>query len=1531
MKRVRAHALAMVNWKGVFYERYLLDPHVTALEGANGSGKTTVLIGAYMVLLPDLSRLRFTNLGESAATGGDRGIYGRLGEPGRPTYAVLDIRLPRSERLLAGVHLERRSEPNLDVTTFMVTGLSADVALQDVLLDRGEVDEVPELARLRELAAFNGGRLVTFDTLKDYFAALFDRGVTPMRLATDDERIKFNDMLRTSMVGGISKALSDGLRGFLLKEETGLADTLKRMRGNLDACRRTRRQVDEATDLERDIHGVYEAGQTMFAAALHATRERERESREKRDAARASWEAAQAGLEDEEARLAEARHRQEAAHADLLDAGGTLDRARAELEVTRRAHAIRSRILVLEGRHAERIPRHEAARLEVARARDRVEEATASLEGARDRLEDAARGLSDWRAGLENLERDAYLHEEVVRRLESARAEEAAGGWGHPEIPAGDLPWNPEGIADRLARSREQREACDRALARGERDVAVAEERRREFAHALAALVEITGTPCDPGEALAHARAALREKKHLERRADREPDLRDALRAASRQAHGQAAAREAAALLSREGDPLATQAAVQDAHARAGGEVEALHEARRQCEHAESRAREQEARATARLAELHGIAQRRGRVVAAMAHLEHRHARPLGGRADLLALQEEILAQRVDLEGQKRAAEQRRDALAEEARRLEQSGGTFPEALLDARDRVEGELLAGRFEEATVEEAARIQALLGPLAEAIVVEDVREAARRLAGEEDGPGTVWLLDAGEGLALGPGGVPRGEMLGGSALVPLSPGSRLTRLPARPTLGRRAREARIDQVNAEEARASDHVVDLSARLRPLPDALAEVANLLPDVAVLDLPDPAPEIERVADDGARAGEAMSRAREQGGELKRRLAEATRRQADLGRLLASAHLLDLPDQAAEAERLGADLEASRRARVRLEAIRDAALRLEESLDVLRQPPPDEAGIARMREEAEATGRLRDRLEGRIRDLDFVRLHHHALAFTDARRVLAEQQTHAPALERRLAQAREDEARGREAQRRAEEARDAAVGALQKEEAGLHDVEATLERERLELAETGCADASDAGLRGAEARHREAEGALGRVVAEERRCSEACVRLEERTRHLRETARERHLEAEAAEGAWRPDHERWERLQAQADKAGMLAAALADRFTGQFARQGNVALWTQASASLGLLLERLERSHDGADMAADIRGRLGAESEQQRGELYLEGWMRLQDWVRRRVPANIAQADDPLERLEQLRSHLARLRDNLGEQERRLRGQSADVARHIETQIRKARSTVGRLCQELSRVRFGSIHAVRISALPVQRMEQALRALRDGAAQQLLFEADMPVEEAMAELFRRYGGGRDGGDRLLDYREYIKLQVDVRRGATSPTSPRARRRPAVDAFALEDGEGSEAGDGWGSEARGDWEEANPVRMSTGEAMGVGAAVMMVVLAAWERDARLFRGATQAGTLRILFLDEATRLSQDNLGVLFELCRNLELQLLIAAPEVARGEGTTTYRLVRHIDAQGREEVLVTGRRFVTDALASGASAAGRA
>src|SRR6187549_2288057 len=281
MSRARATALALVNWKGVFYERYQLDRRVTALEGANGAGKTTVMIAAYIVLLPDMSRLRFTNLGESAAIGGDRGIWGRLGEPARPSYAALELDLGDGVRVIAGVLLTRKAEPTLELTPLLISELQPGTRLQDLLLVvTAEEESVPELADLRLNVAAARAKLEVFSSAKDYFAALFELGIGALRLSSDEDRSRLGDMLRTSMTGGISRAITAELRSFLLREQGSLGDTLGRMRENLNACRRTRLEVSEAQLLEQEISGVYEAGQGMFGSALQSARQRAHELRE---------------------------------------------------------------------------------------------------------------------------------------------------------------------------------------------------------------------------------------------------------------------------------------------------------------------------------------------------------------------------------------------------------------------------------------------------------------------------------------------------------------------------------------------------------------------------------------------------------------------------------------------------------------------------------------------------------------------------------------------------------------------------------------------------------------------------------------------------------------------------------------------------------------------------------------------------------------------------------------------------------------------------------------------------------------------------------------------------------------------------------------------------------------------------------------------------------------------------------------------------------------------------------------------------
>ncbi len=182
MTRTFAQALALVNWKGVFYERYLLDRHVTALEGANGAGKTTVMIAAYVVLLPDMSRLRFTNLGETGATGGDRGIWGRLGETGRPSYAALELALARRRASSSRASAQAQGRAHRRADAVHRHQARPDARLQDlcccVATDTTRCRSSPSSRRPRSASA---RRSRCSRAAKDYFTALFERGVTPLR------------------------------------------------------------------------------------------------------------------------------------------------------------------------------------------------------------------------------------------------------------------------------------------------------------------------------------------------------------------------------------------------------------------------------------------------------------------------------------------------------------------------------------------------------------------------------------------------------------------------------------------------------------------------------------------------------------------------------------------------------------------------------------------------------------------------------------------------------------------------------------------------------------------------------------------------------------------------------------------------------------------------------------------------------------------------------------------------------------------------------------------------------------------------------------------------------------------------------------------------------------------------------------------------------------------------------------------------------------------------------------------------------
>lgn len=1473
MSRTRAEALVLVNWKGVFYERYLLDRHVTALEGANGAGKTTVMIAAYVVLLPDMSRLRFTNLGETGATGGDKGIWGRLGEPGRPAYAAFDFSLSGAQRLIAGVHLDRKSEPSVEPTPFIVSGLDSEVRLQDLMLvAQGDREVVPELTELRENAARLGGRLQVFASARDYFAALFEQGVTPLRLGTDEERNKQNEMLRTSMTGGISRVLTSELRSFLLKEEGGLADTLQRMKANLDACRRTRTEVQESQRLEREIGGVFEAGQKMFAAAFHAMRER---------------------ADEYQRRLAEAEIQRVAACAAFLEAQGTLERVREELEAAdaRRGEAdttlmaARGRLVRLQAalEAAEDVERRRrelqvaeelerAGALEKAAANEVREIRRAELRRAQENHKLASGGLADLQRGLEELHRRAGAHRQVLRR----RAE-AETLLRLTELPSGLL-------SAVLADTRAKLAEVDRERRDGERRLADASTHRDEHGKVLCALQALTQTDDVAETAHAVALEALRRLREARALADRVPTLARELDTARKLAARQTAARKHAERLGvvldegPAGDSIrrllveaeSERARLEDAERAARG---GLAEVERLLEEMHARRRE----LTEREPEWRALAERARRLgdATAMSLVDR------AGLDRIRALVAERLVATRALEAEFATDLERLHA---EARELLAAGGPFDPELLRLKDQLGAELVATRFEDAGLDEAGALEARLGPLAQALVVDDPLAAARAIATRPGSLASVWLVAREQSLAALADHDTNDQPGATDVLVGEGSALRVSRIPEHPRLGRKARERRAAALREEAMLREKELEEARAQRRAHERLSSDGEALLAGHVLWLAGDPAPELA-----GLRRRTVESEAQ---AELHRsssaRHAEEARglrpRIDGLRGLLGDALLLDPPDQSELAEALAIEHRAALAAQTEVARCSGAARIVEEGLEVLRWPPLSEAAVAELRGRVEVQRNERDRLDGALEAIAYVGQNVEALGWSDAPAKLRQEEALVPALEDQLRQSEAARDRAEAAAGVADAARDEAIARWQtvdgRRRAALEQLAASDAR----FKETGIGDPTAAAVRDAQAEVARIDQALSalsqrlsELATDRGRRETECTQASEKQREAEDRAASERREAE-------PAVERWERLRTLAGQHNLLASLLSSGTSDLSGIRGHINLVQEAHKQRAVLVERLRSAQGGQALLTDVER--GADTPDLAfAETFLELWLAVRDWLRRRLPAQVAEVDDPREALLRLRDQLASLDQRLTRQENDLRGASEDVARGIDVQIRKARGQVGRLNKNLDGVRFGSIEGIRVRLQLVEKMEQVLRALREGAAQALLFQENLPIEEALDEIFRRYGGGRTTGQRLLDYREYVHLQVEIRRSAGI-----------------------------------DWEIANPTRLSTGEAIGVGAALMMVVLTEWERDANTLRARRSSGSLRFLFLDEANRLSHDNLGVLFDLCQTLDLQLLIAAPEVARAEGNTTYRLVRRTTADGREEVVVSGRRTRAEA-----------
>lgn len=299
------------------------------------------------------------------------------------------------------------------------------------------------------------------------------------------------------------------------------------------------------------------------------------------------------------------------------------------------------------------------------------------------------------------------------------------------------------------------------------------------------------------------------------------------------------------------------------------------------------------------------------------------------------------------------------------------------------------------------------------------------------------------------------------------------------------------------------------------------------------------------------------------------------------------------------------------------------------------------------------------------------------------------------------------------------------------------------------------------------------------------------------------------------------------------------------------------------------------------------LRDVLRMSEDLKRPERKIQFFVAVYQHLRERIRQDIIRTDDPVEAIEQMEIELSRLTEELTSREQKLAISSRSVANIIRKTIQREQNRIRMLNQGLQNVSFGQVNSVRLNVNVRETHAMLLDVLSEQHEQhQDLFNSNrLTFSEALAKLYQRLNPQIDMGQRtpqtigeeLLDYRNYLEMEVEVNRGS----------------------------DGW--------LRAESGALSTGEAIGTGMSILVMVVQSWEDESRRLRGK-DISPCRLLFLDEAARLDARSIATLFELCERLQMQLIIAAPENISPEKGTTYKLVRKV-FQNTEHVHVVGLR----------------
>ncbi|MCR9924384.1 chromosome partition protein MukB [Vibrio alginolyticus] len=1465
IERGKYQSLTMVNWNGFFARTFDIDGLVTTLSGGNGAGKSTTMAAFITALIPDQTLLHFRNTTEagSSQSSRDKGLYGKL-QPGA-CYAALDVVNSRNQRLLFAVKLQQVAgrDKKVDIKPFVIQGLPSHVKPTDILVESVSATQarVRQINEVKEsIAEFEGVQFKAFSSIVDYHAQMFEFGVIPKKLRNSGDRSKFYRLIEASLYGGISSAITRSLRDYLLPQNGGVKKAFQDMESALRENRMTLEAI-KTTQADRDLFKHLITESTNYVAADYMRHANERRKKlEQTLSLRSELFGSRETLIEQNNLLNRVQEELEL----LIESESSLEQdyqaASDHLQLVQNALRQQEKIERYQEDLEELSERLEEQMMVVEEAQERVMMAEEQATVAEEEVDSLKTQLADYQQALDVQQTRALQYQQAVQALEKAKK------------LLGDDSLTAESAQALVSELKSKESENTNALLSVKHKLDMSSAAAEQFETALKLVQSIVGQ-VERKDASEHAKTAIAKARESQQIAQNEQQWRAQHRDLERSLNQQRQARELVAEYKKQYHvELTDEVTFEQERERHATQIESLEIAQEEVRDQRGEQRRLEQNAVAEISKLEAIAPAWIAANDALEKLREQSGEELEDRHAVMNHMQVVLEQERELSLAKDKLAERRSQLDSEIERLASPGGSNDPRLKGLADTLGGVLLSEIYDDITIDDAPYFSAMYGPARHAIVVSDLSGIEEKLVELDDCPEDLYIIE-GDIDAFDDSSFDAEELEGAVCVRMNDRQMRYSRLPEIPLFGRAAREQRLELLRNER----EEVVEKHAKAAfdsQKMQRLYQAFNLFvsnhiqvafdadPEQALATIRDKRNQIARVLAD--------LDAKEQ--QQRSQLQTSKQALSSLDKL--ASHMVLVEDESLQArfDELEEKIAHLAEAKNFLNNHAKAVTQLENIASALDADP--EQFDALEAEYKAADERLQD-LKKQIFALSDLVERRHYFAYSDSVDLLNKSSELSEQLKAKLVQAEQMRTRSREELKQSQGQMNQYNQVLASLKSSHQAKLETVQEFKQELQEFGVnADegAEERAMRRRDELHERLHTSRSRKSEYERTITSTELEMKGLAKRLKKVQKE-YVELRtfvvAAKAGWCSVL----RLARENDVERRLHKR-------ELAYMSADELRSMSDKSLGAL--RLAVANND-----DLRDALRLSEDNARPERKVLFYIAVYQHLRERIRQDIIRTDDPVEAIEEMEVELARLTEELTQRENRLAISSESVASIIKKTIQREQNRIRMLNQGLSNISFGQVKGVRLNVKIRESHEVLLNGLATQQEQHKdLFESTrFTFSEAMAKLFQRVNPHIDMGQRspqvlgeeLLDYRNYLELSVEVNRGT----------------------------DGW--------LQAESGALSTGEAIGTGQSILLMVVQSWEEESRRLR-SKDIVPCRLLFLDEAARLDAKSIATLFELCDRLDMQLLIAAPENISPEKGTTYKLVRKV-FKDHEHVHVVGLR----------------